>query len=143
MSRQSAAWTLPKRPAPVPHQRALPHGEVAGAVATVFASAAWTGLKLVFEFLVLTATRSAEARLATWEEMELDTLVWTVPATRTKAGRQHRVPLCKREVEILDEPYNTSVPATMPVADHNILRSTAARNAALPQEREQRCPARV
>ena len=54
-------------------------------------------------FLVLTATRSAAARQATWDEMELDTLVWTVPATRTKAGRQHRVPLCRRAVEILDE----------------------------------------
>ena len=94
---------LPKRPAPVRHQRALPHGEVAGAVATVCASEAWTGLKLVFEFLVLTAARSAEARLATWEEMDLGALVWTVPAARTKAGREHRVPLSSRAVEILDE----------------------------------------
>ena len=56
-------------------------------VATVCASEAWVGLKLVFEFLVLTAARSAEARLATWDEIDLDTLVWTVPAARTKAGR--------------------------------------------------------
>ena len=61
-----ALTALPKRSAPVRHQRALPHGEVAGAVATVRASAAWAGLKLVFEFLVLTAARSAEARLVTW-----------------------------------------------------------------------------
>ncbi|MCY4123476.1 MAG: site-specific integrase [Acidobacteria bacterium] len=85
------------------HQRALPHGEVAGAVATVCASAAWTGLKPVFAFLVRTAARSAEARLATWEEMDLDALVWTVPAARTKAGRQHRVPLSSRAVELLNE----------------------------------------
>ena len=134
---------LPKRPAPVRHQRALPHGEVAGAVATVCASAAWAGLKLVFEFLVLTATRSAEARLATWEEMELTR--WCGPY-RPRERRRDGSTECrcaKREVEILDEPRNTPVGATMPVADHNILRSTAARNAALPREREQRCPARV
>jgi len=51
----------------VRHQRALPHGEVSSAVAAVRGSASWAGLKLVFEFLVLTAARSAEARLATWE----------------------------------------------------------------------------
>ena len=57
----------------------------------------------LFEFLVLTAARSAEARLATWEEMDLGGLVWTVPATRMKTGREHRVPLCRRAVELLAE----------------------------------------
>ena len=85
------------------HQRALPHGDVAEAVATVCASEAWAGLKLVFEFLVLTAASSAEARLATWEEIDLNARVWTVPASRTKAEREHRVPLCSRTLEILDE----------------------------------------
>ena len=103
---------LPKRAAPVRHQRALPHGEVAAAVATVWASAAWTGLKLVFEFLVLTAARSAEARLATWEEMDLDALVWTVSAARTKAGREHRVPLTSWAVEILNEARRLGVEST-------------------------------
>ena len=100
---------LPKRSAPVRHQRALPHGEVAGAVATVCASAAWPGLKLVFEFLVLTAARSAEARLATWDEIDLDARTWTVRATRTKTGREHRVPLCIRAVEVIEEARRLSV----------------------------------
>ena len=103
---------LPKRSAPVRHQRALPHGEVAGAIATVRASEAWTGLKLIFEFLVLTAARSSEARLATWEEIAVGARVWTVPATRTKAGRDHRVPLCSRAVEILDEARRLDVDST-------------------------------
>ena len=103
---------LPRRSAPVQHQRALPHGEVAAAVATVRASKAWVGLKLVFEFLVLTAARSAEARLATWDEMDLDAPVWTVPPARTKAGREHRVPLCSRAVEILDEVRRLGVDST-------------------------------
>ena len=92
---------LPRRPVAVRHHRALPHGEVAGAIETVRGSTAWAGLKLVFEFLVLTAARSGEARLATWEEMDLAGRVWTVPAARMKSGREHRVPLCSRAVEIL------------------------------------------
>jgi len=102
----------PKRSAAVRHQRALPHGEVADAIAAVRASAAWAGLKLVFEFLVLTATCSAEARLATWDEIDLDARVWTLPAARTKAGREHRVPLCSRAVEIVDDARRLGVDPT-------------------------------
>ena len=76
------------------------------------ASEEWAGLKLVFEFLVLTAARSAEARLATWEEIDRDAFVWTVPAARTKAGREHRVPLCSRAVEILEEARRLVVQST-------------------------------
>ena len=103
---------LPKRSAPVRQQRALPHGEVSGAVAAVRASMSWAGLKLVFEFLVLTATRSAEARLATWKEVDLDARVWTVPAALAKAGREHRVPLCSRAIEIVDEARRLGVERT-------------------------------
>ena len=94
---------LPKRPAAVRHQRALPHGEIADAIATVRGSAAGTGLKLVFELLVLTASRSSEVRLATWGEMDIGARLWTVPAARMKTGREQRVPLCERAVEILDQ----------------------------------------
>ena len=92
---------LPRRPAPVQHRRALPHHEVAAAVLTVRGSGAWVGTKLAFEFLVLTATRSAEVRLARWREVDLVARVWTIPATRMKAKREHRVPLSGRAVEVL------------------------------------------
>ena len=94
---------LPKRPTLVRHRLALPHREVAGAIATVYGSDAWIGTKLAVEFLVLTAARSAEVRLATWDEIDLVALVWTIPATRMKAQRGHRVPLCRRAVEVLRE----------------------------------------
>ena len=88
----------------VQHMRALPHGEVAAALATVRASTvAEPAVKLVFEFLVLTASRSGEARQAQWTEMDTTAQVWTVPATRMKAKREHRVPLCERALAILDE----------------------------------------
>ena len=94
---------LPKRPTLVQHRRALPHGGVAAAIAAVRGADAWAGAKLAFEFLVLTAARSAEVRLATWDEMDVVARVWTVPGSRMKAKREHRVPLCGRAVEILRE----------------------------------------
>ena len=94
---------LPKRPTPVQHRAALPHHEVAAAVAAVRNADAWFGTRLAFEFLVLTAARSAEVRLATWGEMDLVAMVWTVPGRRMKAKREHRVPLYGRAVEVLRE----------------------------------------
>ena len=94
---------LPRRPAPVEHRRALPHREVAAAIATVRGSDAWTGTKLAFEFLVLTAMRSAEVRLARWREIDLAARVWTIPASRMKAKREHRVPLSGRATGVLGE----------------------------------------
>ena len=87
----------------VQHMRALPHREVASALETVRASEGMPVVKLVFEFLVLTAARWGEVRGADWAEIDRREGVWTVPATRMKAKREHRVPLCRRAVEILDE----------------------------------------
>ena len=85
------------------HHRALPHGEVAAAIEAVRGSNAGRSAKLAFEFLVLTAARSGEVRLATWDEIDTEAATWTVPASRMKAGREHRVPLSDRAVTILDE----------------------------------------
>ena len=85
----------------VQHMRALPHGAVADALATVRASTASVTIKRTFEFLVLTAARSGEVRLATWDEMDLNAAVWAIPATRMKAKRDHRVPLSSRALAIL------------------------------------------
>ena len=56
---------------------------------------------LALEFIILTAARSGEARGARWEEIDLASKVWTVPATRMKALKEHRVPLTARAIEIL------------------------------------------
>ena len=87
----------------VTHRRALPHQDVAAAIETVRTSgSAQPAVKLAFEFLVLTAARSGEVRLATWDEVDTGGAVWTVSAERMKAKREHRVPLCLRALEILD-----------------------------------------
>ncbi len=86
----------------VQHMRALPHRDVAATVGAVRSSGAAPAVKLAFEFLVLTAARSGEVRGARWAEIDTADHVWTVPATRTKAKREHRVPLCRRAEQVLD-----------------------------------------
>ena len=85
----------------VEHMQALPHRDVAAAVAAVRRAGVRPIVKLAFEFLVLTAARSGEVRGARWTEMDPAGRVWTVPAGRMKANREHRVPLCGRAVELL------------------------------------------
>ena len=87
----------------VRHMQALPHGQVSAAIETVRRSNARPVVKLAFEFLVLTATRSGEVRRALWTEIDRDEGAWIIPAPRTKAAREHRVPLCRRALEILEK----------------------------------------
>jgi integrase len=55
------------------------------------------------EFLILTACRSGEVRGARWDEIDLDRAVWTIPAQRMKAAREHRVPLSEPAMAVLRE----------------------------------------
>ena len=100
---QSISHALPRSRAPRPHHRALPHAEVAEALRKVRGSGAYRGSILCLEFLVLTATRSGEARGARWEEIDLAEAIWSIPAARMKARRPHRVPLSKRALEVSKE----------------------------------------
>ena len=84
---EAASAALPKPSRVVEHMKALPHGEVAAALATVAASGAWWATKAAFAFMVHTAARSGEVRGATWAEMDLEARIWTVPAARAKIGR--------------------------------------------------------
>ena len=55
------------------------------------------------EFTILTAARTVEGLGAKWSEIDLDAGVWTIPAERMKAGKEHEVPLSKRALEILTD----------------------------------------
>lgn len=54
---------------------------------------------LALEFLILNANRTSEVLLAKWQE--IDEGLWVIPAQRMKSKKEHRVPLCKRSIEIL------------------------------------------
>ena len=95
---------LPRGDVQVQHLPALPYDEVAECLATVKSNqGASASSKLALEFLILTAARSGEVRKAVWEEMDIGRAVWTVPAERMKANREHRVPLSCRAVAVLKE----------------------------------------
>ena len=53
------------------------------------------------EFAILNAARSGEVRGATWSEIDLDAAVWTIPAGRMKAEKEHRVPLSAESLALL------------------------------------------
>jgi integrase len=55
------------------------------------------------EFTILTVARSGESRLAVWPEIDFAKKIWTVPASKMKGDRDHRVPLCSRAIEILKD----------------------------------------
>ena len=76
---------------------------VAAAIETVRASAsAAPAIKLAFELLAATAAGSSEVRQATWNEINIASRVWTISAMRMKASREHRVPLRRRALEIIE-----------------------------------------
>ena len=93
----------------VTHHAALPWREVPAFVGSLRERAAMTSTKLLFEFLILTATRSGEARGALWEEINFESKLWTIPGVdpvtgrRMKSGETHVVPLSDRAIEILRE----------------------------------------
>lgn len=92
---------LPKQGRGDDHHAALPFAQVPAFVKTLRADKPTPG-KLAFEFLILTATRTSEVLLATWDEVDFDDKLWTIPAARMKAKRIHRVPLSTRACEILE-----------------------------------------
>lgn len=93
-------YLLPKRQGLTRgHHKAMPYMEVPEFVRRLRMSGSASALCL--EFVILTAARSGEAMGARWSEIDLERGLWTVPATRMKAGREHRVPLSARAREIL------------------------------------------
>jgi len=85
--------------APIEHFRALPYAEIPAFMTDLRALDGILARSL--EFLVLTASRRDEVRLAQWSEIDLAGRIWTIPGTRMKTGRERRVPLRVRAVEIL------------------------------------------
>jgi integrase len=79
----------------------MPYEDVAAFIAQLRTREASSALAL--ELCILTAARSGEILGMRWSEVDLDKKIWTVPANRMKAGREHRVPLSGRAVSILKQ----------------------------------------
>ena len=85
--------------AKVKHHAALPYSEMPAFMAVVRNMDGVSPRAL--EFAILTAARTGETVGARWSEIDLDAKMWTIPSERMKAGREHRVPLSGRALEIL------------------------------------------
>lgn len=88
------------------HHAAAPYASMPKLITQIRALSSTSALAL--EFLILTAARTGEVIYARRSEIDFDTNVWTVPKARMKSGREHRVPLSPRAVEILRHVWPTS-----------------------------------
>jgi integrase len=98
---RGVAKGLPKQPEKKDHFAAMPFKDVPAFVKRLRAAGDIEPSRLAFELLILTATRTSEVLEARWSEVDLKEKLWTIPAGRMKAGKEHRVPLAPRAVEIL------------------------------------------
>ncbi|NOU08204.1 MAG: tyrosine-type recombinase/integrase [Hyphomicrobiaceae bacterium] len=83
------------------HHAALPYDEVGSFLQTLRNRNGALTSRLAFEFLILTAVRSGEARGATWNEIDMLGRVWTIGAARMKVRNEHSVPLSDQTISIL------------------------------------------
>lgn len=97
--RLSAILPARRKVAKVEHHAALPFADVPAFMADLSQRPGMGARALAFA--ILTAARSGEVRGATWGEIDVQAGVWTVPAERMKAGREHRVPLSEPALAIL------------------------------------------
>ena len=85
----------------VTHHKALPYKETAAFIHRLRQHKGMVPLAL--EFAILTAARTGEVLGARWNEIDFEKFVWTVPAKRMKAGREHRVPLSLSCMSVLEK----------------------------------------
>lgn len=93
---------LPKQNAKKEHQPAMPWRDIPAFVRAQLSDIEpGDNTRAALLFLILMAARSGEVRGATWSEFDLDGGIWTVPASRMKAGEPHRVPLSSAALDIV------------------------------------------
>lgn len=81
------------------HHKAMPYADIPAFIERLQRVQAIGALAL--EFTILTAARTGETIGATWAEMDMERALWSIPSSRMKAGREHRVPLSSRARDVL------------------------------------------
>ncbi len=98
---RSVSKALPKQPKRDGHFAAMPYADIPAFLATIREKR--TMGRMAVEMAILTAARSGEVRGATWAEVNLDEAIWTIPASRMKAAREHVIPLSAPAVALFRE----------------------------------------
>ena len=91
----------PQKVRAVKHHPALPHAQIADFMTDLAQREGVAARALAFT--ILTAARSGETRGMTWGEVDLETKVWTIPAERMKAAKEHRVPLTDAALALIEQ----------------------------------------
>lgn len=113
------ALAAPAKVASRTHQPALPVSDIGAFVARLHREQPDLAARAL-EFVILTAARDGEVQGATWAEVDLNAAVWTIPAERMKAGREHRVPLSPAAVKLLKAlPRDVTNPHLLPGSSKN------------------------
>jgi integrase len=100
---RSISRGLPRHSKDKQHFTAMPYADVPDFLVRLRGTnKAGETVRLAFEFLILTATRSGEMRGTRWDEIDLEARLWTIPAQRMKAGKVHVVPLSAQALAILE-----------------------------------------
>lgn len=92
---------LPRHKQQAAHFAAMPYVDVPAFIAKLRERQSWG--RLALEAAILTAARSGEIRGATWAEVDLDNGLWTIPADRMKAKREHVVPLSSAALNVFKQ----------------------------------------
>lgn len=90
----------PSRVKTVRHHPAMPYTELPDFLIELQQNDSISAKALIF--LILTATRTSEVLKADWSEIDLDNAIWTIPSSRMKTGREHRVPLSGLALDALN-----------------------------------------
>jgi integrase len=93
----------PAKIAKIEHLAALPYAQLPELVAKLRAAKGVAAQALLFE--ILTATRPSEVTGAVWDEVDLDERLWVIPKERMKNGKEHRVPLSREAIDLLQSCY--------------------------------------
>lgn len=91
---------LGRQAATVEHHEALPYERVQECYRT-FRDGESSSVTRLIEVIILTGVRKGEAREARWGEFNTADAVWTIPASRTKSAREHRIPLSAAVLDLL------------------------------------------
>lgn len=91
----------PKKVRAVVHHPALPHAQISNFMTDLAKREGVAARALAFS--ILTAARSGETRGMTWGEVDMDAKIWTIPAGRMKAAKEHRVPLTEAALALLGQ----------------------------------------
>lgn len=100
---RSLSKGLPRQPKKDGHHAAMPFPDVPAFLARLREKETWG--RLALEAAILTAARSGEIRGAKWSEVDLAKALWTVPAERMKAGKEHVVPLSPAALRVFERAY--------------------------------------